>query len=92
MFTSQYSLLGYTWSVMIDHDFVISGVSAPMTVSGEYILDKNYDLRDINPWGYFGILLLFVLFVRSLHYVIIYRSIVPYLFDVSAPKVKKEKS
>jgi hypothetical protein len=73
---------------MIDQEFTVAQSPVPMTVSGEFILDQYYALRDINPWGYFGIVVLFVIAVRYIHYLIIYQSIAPYLFHESNSKLR----
>lgn len=64
---------------MIDLDFVVTGLPVPMTVSGEMILNTYFDLHDIHPWAYWGILLLFALCLRCVHYLLLYRSVAPYL-------------
>lgn len=60
-------------------DFDITGESTGMELSGEDVLDSIFDLRDVNSWGMFGVLLAWIALFRFGHYFIFMMDVRPYL-------------
>jgi len=66
-------------------------------MTGKSLLDSLYDLKHVNAWGMFGVLLLWVVFFRFTHYFFFYLDVKPYLVKRkkaanNAPALKKTSS
>ena len=48
-------------------------------MSGEDVLDQVFDLRDVNSWGMFGVLLAWIALFRLSHYAVFLYDVYPYL-------------
>ena len=89
----QYSFVGYLWQVYSTQTFEVSGMPG-MTMSGTYFLDNGFDLRDVDSWAMFGVLLAWIAFFRFTHYAAFAFEVYPYLVKPysgnTKPDVKRE--
>jgi hypothetical protein len=51
------------------------------------VLDKIFDLRDVNSWGMFGALLGWIFLFRIAHFVVFELEVMPYL---RKPEIEKK--
>lgn len=52
----------------------MSNISPTMTVSGTTILSNVFQLDDVNSWGMFGVMLLYIISLRVCQYVLFARE------------------
>jgi ABC-type multidrug transport system ATPase subunit/ABC-type multidrug transport system permease subunit len=76
---TKYSFDGYLTQVFKTQNFLVSGVTPTEFLSGEYILDKRYNISGVNSWAMFGTLLAWVAAVRLLHYGLLFYQVHPYI-------------
>ena len=70
-----WSFRGFSWQIFSTQDFDITGTSPVQEMSGKEILDYFFDLRDINSWGMFGILMAYVIFFRiNQHFLLAFQT------------------
>jgi len=62
----RWSFSGFLWQVFHDQDFEVQ--NSNMEISGEYILDNAFDLRNVDSWSMFVVLMAYVVFFRFCHY------------------------
>jgi hypothetical protein len=63
--------------VYSSQDFAISGGSG--SISGEVLLDKIFNIKDVDSWGMFGTLLAWIALIRIAHYALFTYDVWPYL-------------
>lgn len=54
-------------------------VHQSFSITGKYVLDNFYDLRDVSSWGMFGTLLAWIALFRLLHYALFLWDVLPYV-------------
>ena len=85
----QYSFVGYLWQVYSTQTFDVSGMSG-MTISGTDFLDNGFDLREVNSWAMFGVLLAWIALFRLTHYAAFAFEVYPYLVKPSSRNTKAD--
>ena len=60
-----WSFRGFTWQIFYTQDFEVTGSDPAYDMSGEDVLSFFFDLRDVNSWGMFGILMGYVILFRA---------------------------
>ena len=85
---TRYSFDGYLWQIYSTQTFDVSGSTA--TITGKQILSTIFDLKDVNSWGEFGILIAWIVFFRITHYIGFLNDVYPYL--TKQPKSSKTNS
>lgn len=74
----QYSFDGYLHMIFANQDFKVSGT--PYTISGKTVLVDVFGQKsDVNAWGMFGALIAWVLFFRTVHYLLFLYASAPFL-------------
>jgi len=66
-----WSFRGFSWQIFSTQDFDITGTMPVQQMDGKEILDSFFDLRDINSWAMFAILMAYVIFFRINQHVLL---------------------
>lgn len=48
-------------------------------MTGKQVLDNLFDLKDVNSWGMFGVMLAWIALFRFAHYAVFVYEVSPYL-------------
>ncbi len=59
-------------------------------MSGTYFLDNGFDLRDVDSWAMFGVLLAWIALFRLTHYAAFAFEVYPYLVKPSTGSTKAD--
>lgn len=73
---TMYSFDGYLWQVFNHQNF---DAGSNGSVSGSYILDTSFNLKNIDSWAMFGILMGWTILFRFAHYFIFFLEVRSYL-------------
>lgn len=88
---TRYSFDGYLWQIYSTQDFEISAYPSMPKMSGKTFLDVGYDLRDVNSWAMFGVLLAWVCLFRLTHYAAFMYEVYPYMVKPAEAGGDKEE-
>ena len=76
---TKYSFNGYLQVVFKYQTFLVSGSSPRTYISGDDLLNSQFNRRDCRAWEMFGVLLAWIVVVRLLHYGIFTYHVLPFL-------------
>ena len=65
----KWSFAGFATQIFAGRDWHVSGFNKT-SITGEYILDNFFDLKDVDSWAMFAILIAYVFFFRFMQYIL----------------------